>query len=1050
MESSSSSRPSKERNISFSTMQTSNRMSERNPDNEPATPISLTPDNPTPAPTPSDLEESLTNDPISHQDHSNNETAQNLESAVRRSGPSRSASRGRRRGRVARVTFPRGRRARVAAATTENIEAASTEPGPHIERGNNASGNAIHEPFLNVGNTDPINAFRRNFNGGLLPTATHAEVVSFLSQVSGVHPAVAHGELIHFLSHLSGWNLPPGFNMIGQEEMAGTRWNPEEDSAVVWETDSDESGGSANEDQSSDEDGSTSGEERAESQDEEADYITNQIARLRRGPPRRDPGSLEESDRSFTGSEDREFIDERARAEERIDRLESAIPQLESTPRPQSSAGATTGSTAATDDAVMPITGNIIHPRGQEQLMREMVADIQRYDRQRESELEREYGYSRWSPESSPERYTLRSSSVAIRQAVRSMAPRGRWDLGGDEGDLGAVATLASLPVLEGSTVNERQRQQRIRNVRAGLAEGFGNGEQADSRQPLQRLAMDQPDPSDEFLRMLIASHPPYSYEMEAHDEDTMLTETQRAFRYGFADPSIPMTQQQEDDFQDLRFDLRTRLESVALGMEIVVRMLDAVILDGMDRRDASHILLQWSLYMSGLHAAQLYHNLPYMLPPPVLALWTAVRRGWGSWSPDASFLEEVKDILQGYTVFDYRIDVDPTSLERNGLLSNVRLSALPPEEKAFFEELIEQRSNKLVSVAIVFRDWAMFAPTIDDTMRLESEQHFSRNQLRMDRLARLVREERAINADGIDLKHYVTSREEISPGGQLVMQVRSQIRWSHRPVWQEQDPGSAFLKFLCYEELDSFVETGSRFDERRWDIVNPEYRCTVATKAPSDQDEAQSIGAGLPVPERALLATMIRVAAHDGMEIRERVGFLSVWTDFEEQIPALLQTYPAIQTFLSLPVVNFWVALRRGWGAWRPSDSMLASMRGFLNHITGVDHAPPTPRRAGQISTISELVEQTILPNEEKERFLLLESIIPLVRIHRLFENWAAYEVTVDDTRLPSEEHFSRAELRLDRLERIIREERIINDHRSIRGARQGDSDRVYLFSRT
>ncbi|EHK96619.1 hypothetical protein M7I_7669 [Glarea lozoyensis 74030] len=45
------------------------------------------------------------------------------------------------------------------------------------------------------------------------------------------------------------------------------------------------------------------------------------------------------------------------------------------------------------------------------------------------------------------------------------------------------------------------------------------------------------------------------------------------------------------------------------------------------------------------------------------------------------------------------------------------------------------------------------------------------------------------------------------------------------------------------------------------------------------------------------------------------------------------------------------------------------------------------------------------------------------------VFENWTAISEHVEAGRLPSEASFTSQELRMDRLERLIREERLVND---------------------
>lgn len=182
------------------------------------------------------------------------------------------------------------------------------------------------------------------------------------------------------------------------------------------------------------------------------------------------------------------------------------------------------------------------------------------------------------------------------------------------------------------------------------------------------------------------------------------------------------------------------------------------------------------------------------------------------------------------------------------------------------------------------------------------------------------------------------------------------------------------------------------------------------------------------PRSDALRLLTLIGAAGGDGMNIHERLTFLFEWADYNREFAILLGDNPDVPGLLSLRIMNFWVALRRGWGAWRPSSRMLSNMRESLRGWSDVNHGvEDSPPRVLNISASS-------LPRVECLRLHTLLDELPMARFDRLFENWAAYEVTVDDTRLESEAHFSRAELRLDRLERLIREERCINARRIVR----------------
>jgi hypothetical protein len=110
----------------------------------------------------------------------------------------------------------------------------------------------------------------------------------------------------------------------------------------------------------------------------------------------------------------------------------------------------------------------------------------------------------------------------------------------------------------------------------------------------------------------------------------------------------------------------------------------------------------------------------------------------------------------------------------------------------------------------------------------------------------------------------------------------------------------------------------------------------------------------------------------------------------------------------------------------------MVQEARVLLRRRTEFDH---TPLR-GEI-TRAQIVAIS-LPPLEKERLLQLwdDQIIERRtegRIERINSNWINFAPRAEQTRLESERGMSLEELRLDRLERLIREETIVNAKRFV-----------------
>ncbi|KAF8850269.1 hypothetical protein BDZ45DRAFT_751922 [Acephala macrosclerotiorum] len=629
---------------------------------------------------------------------------------------------------------------------------------------------------------------------------------------------------------------------------------------------------------------------------------------------------------------------------------------------------------------------------------------------------------------------------------------------------------MVAPPRQRNPVVGERRRGRRRTNVQIS---NDGQTVVQTTGRRFQRPANDQPDPSEDFLRLVLASNPPQREERDAttgYFEETSTSLEQQRSIYSFADGQPPSWQVEEEFYRE-RAALRVRESAVQSGVNIVLQLLWIAMRDCLDLRDARALLNQWASYHED--SVQCYPNIPDMVPPAALAFWVALRRGWGQWTPIERHhreLREVRNLLQIYTEFDHIIGRETNRITEDELLSRVRLSTLSPEEQAVFEIMIEERQVALNRIAQLYRNWAMFAPSIDDNSRQGSEQHLSRNQLRMDRLSRLIREERVINSDHIEVE---PSSRSFSPFLERLNDQRERPilrRTFHRPLHEVPDAGETYLRLLLTVLVGSSYHgagtswTGRRFDEGipsmlwmgetmldanfdNYDRNNYRLRYCLAERWQESTNVVEEYNEVLDYLttitseiEATLLRTVIGIAMADGMSMGEAAAFLFYWMILREQDADVMEHYPSVPTMLPTSIIMFWFALRRGWSRWRPSLRMLNKVREFLQQNTSLNHAVVRQADGDNVDSEEELdvlanIESSVLPDVEKERLrkLVDDEQMTGARINRVFENWVAYEAIVEDTRLASEEHFSRAELRLDRLERIIREERIVNARRTL-----------------
>ncbi|KAH9216498.1 hypothetical protein DL95DRAFT_407479 [Leptodontidium sp. 2 PMI_412] len=142
-----------------------------------------------------------------------------------------------------------------------------------------------------------------------------------------------------------------------------------------------------------------------------------------------------------------------------------------------------------------------------------------------------------------------------------------------------------------------------------------------------------------------------------------------------------------------------------------------------------------------------------------------------------------------------------------------------------------------------------------------------------------------------------------------------------------------------------------------------------------------------------AILADMIRRAVDDGMEIHEAQAFVASWYRLYCSNSRSRGTFSPI-TYRAVPlsVMMFWVALRRGWGVWRPSNVMIRSVRNLLRRHTGFGHQvvnqerSPTELLLFRREIMTRIEEN--LAYGEKDKLVVLFGRIEFDRINLILQN--------------------------------------------------------------
>ncbi|CAG8954639.1 hypothetical protein HYFRA_00004559 [Hymenoscyphus fraxineus] len=204
-----------------------------------------------------------------------------------------------------------------------------------------------------------------------------------------------------------------------------------------------------------------------------------------------------------------------------------------------------------------------------------------------------------------------------------------------------------------------------------------------------------------------------------------------------------------------------------------------------------------------------------------------------------------------------------------------------------------------------------------------------------------------------------------------------------------------------------------------------------LPTERPSFEERFEFRELVLSLPHDTLRRIMV-MAEQDGFDSREGTHFIGNWNRYLLHFHA---PYPDIERMIPLLHIQFFIALRQGWGHWSPSEHFLTTVRElFVQQSTRFPHVPwdgvLATREDPRGAAISWIGGENI-PEPERRRILgLLREGLNVNRVVGIFETWFWFQGWVEGLRRPEEHGVNIQELRLDRLERIIREERVINGY--------------------
>jgi hypothetical protein len=229
---------------------------------------------------------------------------------------------------------------------------------------------------------------------------------------------------------------------------------------------------------------------------------------------------------------------------------------------------------------------------------------------------------------------------------------------------------------------------------------------------------------------------------------------------------------------------------------------------------------------------------------------------------------------------------------------------------------------------------------------------------------------------------------------------------------------------------------------------VRVNFKRLMAELTEESEGELISFGGGdaddAPIRGQPPIPRLILLAERDGLDVRESIEIVSRWNQFSVINRERNEAYgygTDVEGFLPLSVIQFWIALRRGWGHWIPSRRMLNDVRLLLLRYTRYNfmgHTPWTQNSDQEVISLTQAqIEASIDSIEQQGRLLraLREEKMSGLRAYRLCRNWIRFLETtnLEGMRGPLLGD-SLDQFLLLRLDTLILEERVINGRRGIR----------------
>ncbi|CAG8970812.1 hypothetical protein HYALB_00001599 [Hymenoscyphus albidus] len=218
---------------------------------------------------------------------------------------------------------------------------------------------------------------------------------------------------------------------------------------------------------------------------------------------------------------------------------------------------------------------------------------------------------------------------------------------------------------------------------------------------------------------------------------------------------------------------------------------------------------------------------------------------------------------------------------------------------------------------------------TKDEPEKAETEEEYNFTPQRRERLMELMRR---------DINQYDARREE--EFGQEHGYQLYPLHTEEQPIPENQTPDPVFNSLGPSEASTRTIQRLRRLVRFRINLeFVPEdttelletgffsFLPALSTERPSFEERFEFRELVLSLPHDTLRRIMV-MAEQDGFDSREGAHFIGNWNRYLLHFHA---PYPDIERMIPLLHIQFFIALRQGWGHWSPSEHFLTAVRAFM-----------------------------------------------------------------------------------------------------------------------